>query len=132
MRFAVVLALLTATVLVRPDMCAAAQDTAQAIVPEARPVFNWLNAVKNGDQDQLKTVFSEQMRQRFDEQGWAKVLTTYQDGFKKEFGDYELDDFVFEFTGGEDSGQVTVVYRGKKLPGLRVVKEKTDWKVNER
>jgi hypothetical protein len=129
---AFILALLTANVLFRPDTSAAAQAKAQEIVPQARPVLTWLSAVKSGDVDQLKAVFSEPMRQRFEQEGWATVLMTYQDGFKVAFGDYRLEDFAFEFTGGEDSGYVTVVHQGTKVPGLRVVKEKNEWKVNER
>ena len=109
-----------------------AQGTASANIPQARPVLVWLTAVTNGDQDQLKTVFSESMRQQFDQEGWAKVLATYQDGFRNAFGEYKLEDFRFEYTGGEDAGYVTVTHRGKTMPALRVVRERTDWKVGER
>jgi hypothetical protein len=125
------LVLLTANLLVW-DMPAAARPQATAIVTQARPVLTLLSAVKAGDLERLKSAFSEPMRQRFDREGWASVLTTYQSGFKEAFGDYRLEDFAFAFTGGEDSGNVTVVHQGTKLPDLRVVKEKNEWKVNER
>ena len=44
----------------------------------------------------------------------------------------KLEDFAFEFSGGEEKGVLSIVHKGKKLPGLRVIKEKTGWKVNER
>jgi len=109
-----------------------AQDQAPASVPQARPISVWLTAVKNGDQDQLKTVFSESMRRQFDQEGWANVLMRYQDVFRRVFGDYKLEDFAFAFTGGEDTGQVAITFKGQTVPGLRVVRETTDWKVNER
>jgi hypothetical protein len=113
-------------------MSSTAQSNARASVPQAQPVVVWFSAVKNGNQEELKTAFSEAMRQRFDQEGWAKVLKTYQDGFKQAFGDYKLEDFTFEFAGGDDKGYVVVVHKGMKLPGVLVVKEKTGWRVNER
>ena len=80
----------------------------------------WLSAVKKGDQEQLKTAFSESMRRQFDQEGWAQVLMTYQDLFRSAFGDYTLEDFSFAFTGGEDSGHVLITFKGMVLPGLRV------------
>ncbi|HEX5108440.1 MAG TPA: hypothetical protein VFV95_08345 [Vicinamibacterales bacterium] len=132
MSVASILALVTASVLVLSDTPAAAQVKVEEIVPEARPVLMWLDAVKIGDLDRFKTAFSERMRQQFEKQGWATVLMTYQDNFRQAFGDYRLEDFVFQFTGGADSGYVSIVHQGKKLPALSVVKEKNEWKVNER
>ena len=102
------------------------------IVPQARPVFTWLKAVKSGDQELLKAVFSRRMRTRLEKRGWGKVLKQYEKVFRESFGDYALGDFSFEFTGGEKKGQVAVVQNGKKFPGLQVIKEDADWKVNER
>jgi len=102
-------------------------------VPQAQPVLQWLEAAKNGDLELLKTVFAERVRKQFAGEGWDNVMKTYQRVFQKEFGDYTLDDFAFEFEGGEEHGTVSIVFKEKKLPGkLRVVKEKDSWKVNER
>lgn len=101
-------------------------------IPQAQSVIRWLKAVKEGDQKLLKNVFSEKLRERFDEEGWDKVLKTYQKAFEKEFGDYRLEDFAFEFDGGEQKGKVLIFHKGKKLPGVQVIKEQNDWKVNER
>ena len=131
MRFVIILALLLtgAATLVA---LSAAQSPTPASVPQARPVFILLSAVKNGDQEQLKTAFSESMRRQFDQEGWGKVLMTYQDLFRSAFGDYTLEDFSFAFTGGEDSGAVLVTFKVMAMPGLLVVRENTEWKVNER
>ena len=130
MRWMAFLVFLTASSLIAADASDDVPD--KDLVPQAQPVFTWLKAVKNGDQEELKTVFSERMRKQFDEEGWDKVLMTYQDVFKKEFGDYTIEDFAFEFAGGEDEGNVFVVHKGKKLSGPRVIKENGEWKVNER
>jgi hypothetical protein len=103
-----------------------------AIIPQAKPVFAWLQAVKTGDKAQLKALFSQRMQTRHAETGWDKIMNTYQEVFKAEFGDYKLAEFTFEFKGDDKKGQVFVIHKGKKTPGLRVIKEGADWKVNER
>ena len=102
------------------------------VFPPASPVFGLLQAVKDGDLERLKTVFSKDLRKSLEKEGWDKVLKTYQKVFEKEFGDYKLEDFTFEYIGGGEEGKVFVEHKSKKLPGLRVIKEQTDWKVNER
>jgi hypothetical protein len=98
-------------------------EKAKEQIPQARPVAIWLKAVKAGDTAQLKTAFSESMRRRFDQEGWDKVMKTYQEVFLKEFGDYKPEDFSYQFAGTENSGSVSIVYKGKTLPGLQVIKE---------
>jgi hypothetical protein len=53
-------------------------------------------------------------------------------GREREFGDYQLEDFAFTFAGEEDKGTVSITHKQKRLPGLRVIKEKNAWKVDER
>ncbi len=101
------------------------------IPPQAQPVFAWFDAVKRGDRQQLERVFSARMRARFDKQGWDEVMRRYQSVFEHQFGDYRLETFTFEFTGGEAEGRVAIVYGDKKFPGVKVIKEDADWKVNE-
>lgn len=107
-------------------------DKSRQLAPQARPVFAWFQAVKAGDKAQLKTVFSQRMQTEHAKMGWDKVLKMYQDVFKKDFGDYKLDEFSFEFNGDDKKGEVLTVHNGKKLGELRVIKEGADWKVNER
>ena len=109
-----------------------APDRAGAVLPPVRPVAVWLAAVKDADQEQLKTAFSEAMRRQFDRDGWDTAMRTYQEIFKKEFGDYRLEDFSFEFTGDENRGTVSIAYKGRTLPALRVINEKNEWKIDER
>ena len=84
------------------------------------------------DRERLKTVFSREMRKSLEKEGWDNVLKNYQTGFEKEFGDYKLEDFIFEYSGSEQEGKVLIGYKEKKLPGLQVIKESTGWKLNER
>jgi hypothetical protein len=107
-------------------------ENAKSLIPQAQPVVTWLMAVKEGDEKKLRAAFSERMRKRFDEEGWEKVLKIYQKAFEKEFGDYRLEDFAFEYAGGEKEGKVSISHKGRKLPGVQVIKEDTDWRVNER
>jgi hypothetical protein len=108
------------------------QGDPAAGVPQVRPVAALLTAVKDADQEQLKMVFSQKVKQQFDREGWDKALRTYQDMFKKEFGDYRLQDFSFGFNGDENRGTVSVAHKGRALPGLRVVNETNEWKIDER
>ena len=101
-------------------------------VPQVRPVAALLTAVKEADEEQLKMVFSQKVKQQFDREGWDKALRTYQDMFKKEFGDYRLQDFSFGFNGDDSRGTVSVAHKGRALPGLRVVNETNEWKIDER
>ncbi len=132
MLWSVLLIFMSTNSLLAANQAKESPKTLKGIVPQALPIVTWLKAAKNGDQKQLKTVFSESMQKRLEEEGWDKVLKTYQEGFKKEFGDYKIEEFTFEFQGKKEEGEVSIIHKGKKLPGLRVIKEKADWKVNER
>ena len=111
-----------------------ATSSAKAVetIPQAQPVIALLKAVKEMDQKQLQSAFSEKMRAQYDKEGWDKVLQRYQEGFKTAFGDYKLEDFAFEYKGDEEKGGVSVVHKGIMLPGMSVTKEKAEWKLNER
>ena len=110
------------------------------VIPQARPIFALLEAVKNSDQKQLKTVFCERYRKGFDEEGWDKVLATYQKYFKKEFVNYKPEDFTFEYKSFEPPpgpseevmGMVSITRKGKKFGELRVIKENAVSKMAER
>ncbi len=105
---------------------------AEETIPQAQPVIALLKAVKEGDQKQLQSSFSEKLRAQYDKDGWDVVLKRYQEGFKIAFGDYKVEDFTFEYIGSEEKGAVSIVHKGKTLPGLAVAKEKAEWKLNER
>jgi hypothetical protein len=132
MRWSILLLFLTLNCFVAIHRSQDRPDNAKKLIPQAQPIVKWLKAVKDGDQKKLKEVFAERMRKRFDEEGWEKALKSYKQAFQKEFGKYRLKDFTFEYSGGVQEGKVAIVYKGKKLPGVQVIKEQTDWKVDER
>ncbi len=126
--------LLTSALVVGTLLLGFATSSAEAAetIPQAQPVIALLKAVKESDQKQLQSAFSEKMQAQYDQEGWDKVLQRYKEGFKTAFGDYKVEDFAFEYKGDEEKGGVSVVHKGKTLPGMSVIKEKTEWKLNER
>lgn len=126
--------LITSALVVGTLLLGFAKSSAEAAepIPQSQPVIALLKAVKEGDQKQLQTAFSEKMRAQYDKVGWDKVLQRYHENFKTAFGDYKLEDFAFEYKGAEEKGSVSIVHKGKTLPGLSVLKEKAEWKLNER
>lgn len=110
----------------------ASSAPAAETVPQARPVTALLASVKDQDQKLFQTVFCKRLRAEFEKQGWEKVLRRYETAFDDAFGEYEVDDFAFEFSGDAEKGTVSVISRGKRFPGVMVVNEGGQWKVDER
>lgn len=104
----------------------------RSISPQAQPIVAWLHAAKLNDVEQLELVFSERMKRKFKKDRWSDLLEGYQIAFKHDFGDYEMEDFTFEFNGDKDKGEVIVFHNGVTYGGLSVVKEKESWRVDER
>ena len=53
-----------------PLMAQTPNPAIEGVSSQVRPVSVWLMAVKDADQERLKTAFSESMRQQFDREGW--------------------------------------------------------------
>ena len=101
------------------------------VVPQALPVIQLLEAVKEQDEEKLKSAFSERMQERLKKEEWSKVLERYRDGFNTSFGNFRIEDFSFDFSGDDKNGSVIVSYNGKPLPNMSVLKESDGWKLNE-
>lgn len=101
-------------------------------IAQTQPVIALLKAVKEQDQKQLKSAFSEKIRAQYEKEGWDKVLQRYQEGFKAAFGDYKLDEFTLDYKGDNEKGGVSVVHKGTNFPSLSIIKEQAEWKLNER
>jgi hypothetical protein len=123
-----VLMVLTVISLAGADPRGVAGGKDKEIIPQARPVVIWLKGVKAGDLDQLRAAYAEKWRKQLDD----KDLKRYQAFLNALVGEYNVEDFTFEFTGGDDAGKVTPTHKGKKVPTLRVIKEKGEWKLNTR
>lgn len=102
--------------------------------PEIKPIVDLLTAVKTQNVKLLESVFSKRMVERLSvKPGWKSSLKEYTKVFKKEFGDYSLKDFIFEFQGTDrDKGRINVIYKNKSLAKLSIIKEGELWKMNER
>lgn len=100
------------------------------------PIHNLLKSVKTQDKDLLKSSFSKRMVKNLGNgPGWAESLKQYTLLFKKEFGNYQMSDFKYKFIPSKNDpkkGQVSIIFKGKKLEGLRVIKEGDSWKMDER
>jgi hypothetical protein len=125
---------LAVILLVGAIVCGAFASSGQAADSnaQAKPIITLLKCVKEKDERQLESVFSEKLRVEFAKRGWDKVLQEYEAEFNKELGEYTMDDFAYEFSGDEETGEVSLTFKGKKFPGLRVVNENGEWKMNER
>ena len=98
---------------------------------QTQPLFLWFQAVKLGDSEQLECVFSRQQIDKFNGEDWGNLLHQYQKVSAHDFGDYQLEDLVFEYRGGSNSGEVMVVHNGNNYGAIKVVKEGSLWKVDE-
>jgi len=96
------------------------------------PVRTWLEAVKDGDPEQLRSSFSKRIRQQFDDERWKERLKTCQEALTREFGDYSPSEFGFEYmTSGDEDGQVTVFRKRKEFRTVQIVKEDEVWKIDQ-
>jgi hypothetical protein len=98
---------------------------------QAKPIIDWLNAMKTSDLELFKSVYSQRMQTRIENRGWEKTFSKYQHECNKEFADFKLTDFVFSFEGDEQAGNVTVTFKDRLLPPLDIIKENNEWKINE-
>ena len=103
-----------------------------ALDGKVRSVALWFKAADENDLSTLKSVFSKRMVEQFDRQGWDKVMKRYHELFRREYGEYDLANFGFEFSElGVTKGEVIVTFKSKRLGGLRVIQEGGRWKVDE-
>jgi hypothetical protein len=129
MRWSILVMCVTVGSLVAAD----APEKSKGVIPQTRPVVALLKAVKAGDTEQMKDAYSEKFQKQIEKLGgWDKNLKYYGRAFKAFFGDYQLDEFTFGYSGGDDAGKVSITHKGKKVPGMKVVKEKGGWKINQR
>jgi hypothetical protein len=131
MRSALLASVLVSSVFVVGSACGADTPAKKSVVPQAEPVLAWCQGSKTGDQSVLKTAFSEKVMKEHDRTGWEEVARRYKAIFSNLFGDYQLDEFSFEFTGDEEKGRIKIIHPRKTLQGIAVIKENGKWKVNE-
>jgi hypothetical protein len=102
------------------------------IIEQAKPIYNLFKSIKKSDFKLFKTVFSPRIRLRFKQEGWKKIFNSYKNSFKKDFGNFVLDDFAYSYNGNENSGKVSVKFKGQEKGSLLVYKEGNAWKMDEK
>lgn len=100
--------------------------------PPAAPVIGMLKAVKANDVSGFKNAYSKRIREDKEQGNWDKNLKEAQAGLKKLYGEYDLKEFTFTFTGDKEKGGVSITHKGKKSIDLGVIKEGKDWKIDQR
>jgi hypothetical protein len=114
------------------------EKTAQlgTTIPQTAPIVNLLSAIKSGDSAPLKSVWSKRMIERINPEGaeetWEEVLQEYSEVFKHYYGDFELEDFRFSFEGDETKGKLITDFKGERAGDLQIIKEGSEWKMDER
>jgi len=99
---------------------------------EASPLIALLKAAKASDINSFKDAYSKRIREDKGQGDWDKNLKEAQGSLKKMFGDYDLKDFSFTFTGDKEKGKVALSHKGKESITLKVIKEGGEWKLDER
>jgi hypothetical protein len=99
---------------------------------EAAPVIAVLKAAKASDVAGFRNAYSRRIREEKDQSDWEKNLKEAQVNMKRQFGDYQLNDFRFTFAGDSEKGKVTLSHKGREAFPLNVLKEGDKWKVDER
>jgi broad-specificity NMP kinase len=98
---------------------------------QAKPIIDWLNAMKNSDLELFKSVYSQRMQARIEDRGWEETFAKVQEACKTEFGDFILTDFEFLFEGDDRAGKLKTTYKDESLPPLDIIKQNNEWKINE-
>jgi len=112
------------------------RPTTTAVMRQAEPVRNWLQAIKARDVELLKTVFADRWLSHFERQGWGTMLGVYTTLWTDKLGEFDVDELTFRFTplpeeAGLTGGYVIVERGGVAFPRCRIVYEDGCWKVDE-
>jgi hypothetical protein len=98
---------------------------------QAKPIIDWLNAIKTSDLELFKSVYSQRMQARIEDRGWEETFGKVQEACREEFGDFVLTDFEFLFEGDDRAGKLRITYKDKSLPPLDIINQNNEWKINE-
>jgi ribosomal protein S17E len=107
---------------------------AAPVVEQVKPVVGLLRSVKESDTGLFQQCWAKPMAERMvlNDESARKVLERYKGGFDQAFGEYNMDEFSFSFTGHAAVGMVTVKFKSKNVPPLHVVKAGNAWKLGEK
>ena len=99
---------------------------------EHAPVIALLNAVKASDLNGFRNAYSKRIREDAEQGDWESNFKEAQENLKRMYGNYQLEEFTFTFTGDKDRGKVSVSHKGKEPIALAVIKEDGRWKMDTR
>lgn len=100
--------------------------------PPSAPFLALLSAAKLSDVAGMKNAYSQRIREESARSDWNENLRDAQTSLRKLFGDYQLAQFGFTFSGNTDKGTLSISHNGKQGAALKVVKEGNQWKLDER
>ncbi len=101
----------------------------QKIPEQAKPILDVLVSVKENDIQRFRSAFSTKIvREKKD---WDNNLKEGKKNLLARFGNYDLQDFEFLFSGDTEEGKVVLYFQNEPQFSLAVVKEPKGWKLNE-
>ena len=105
-----------------------------AVIEQAAPVAALLRSVKEADAALFQQCWDKAMAERMglNAESAKKMLDNYKGGFDRTFGEYSLDEFSYAFVGDAEAGAVTVKFKDKNIPPLKVIKSGKVWKLGEK
>ena len=105
-----------------------------AIIEQAKPVRNWLQAIRARDMQLFKTVFSERIAKYFQKRGWKRMMAVYKTLWEDKLGDFDIEELDFQFLENEfdeQRGRVVVSKGKQSFPPISVLFEDGVWRVDE-
>ena len=106
---------------------------AAPVIEQVRPVVGLLRSAKESDTALFQQCWAKSIAERLElnDESAGRILKRYQGGFNQTFGEYNMDEFSFSFTGHAAVGMVTVKFKSNNVPPLQVVKAGNAWKLGE-
>lgn len=104
------------------------------VVEQAVPVVALLRSVKESNAELFQQCWDKTMAERMGltPESAKKMIEQYRLVFDKALGEYAMEDFSYHYVGTANAGAVTVKFKDKNIPPLKVVKTGNDWKLGER
>lgn len=100
-------------------------------MPEAEPFIQVIEAVQANDVNKFKNAFSMRINEEDKNTDWLENLNEAKANFESSYGKrYNLREFSFKYD--HKSNLLIVSYKEKEQFRIALIKEKNNWKLNER
>ena len=110
-------------------------NTISSLIPQVQPVAKLLFSVKSKDGVLFESILSSITKDALTADGLTLIeaQNMSEKKFKDDFGEYYMQDLIFDYCGERDStrGRVQIIYKGKRFSSWQVVKEGAEWKIDE-